>query len=181
MGFVFEPYLEGTVDIATFFSRLTLGGFSFGEAAYSAQGALSWQTTVVGDPLYRPFGRARPGAEFGSRLQDLHFQLLARRNRNIEWSHLQVVNLNLVSGYPISETIAYLNQEPTTRQSAVLQEKLAELYDSQGKLSEEIEAYEDALKLQTTPQQRIRIELALAHTLELFTQTEKALATYQRL
>jgi len=181
MGYVFEPYLEGTVDLATFFDRVTLGGFSFGEAAYAAQGSLSWQTTVVGDPLYRPFGRSKAGAPIGSRLQELHFQLLERRHRNIEWSHLQVVNLNLVSGYPVSDMITYLNEEPTTRLSAVLQEKLAALYDSQGRVPEEIDAYEKALKLQPTPQQRIRIELALATVLESSGRTEKALAACQRL
>ncbi len=181
MGFVFEPYLEGTVDIAVFFSRLTVSGFSFGEAAYTAQNALSWQTTVVGDPLYRPFGRRKPGDDFGARLQDLHFQLLARRSKKIEWSHLQVVNLNRVSGYPVSEIITYLEQEPAAKRSSVLQEKLAELYDSQGKLSDEIEAYESALKLETTQQQRLRIMLALAGTLTLFTQGDKAFALYQQL
>ncbi|HUL51320.1 MAG TPA: tetratricopeptide repeat protein, partial [Candidatus Nitrosotalea sp.] len=84
------------------------------------------------------------------------------------------------SGYPISECIAYLEQEPVTKQSSVLQEKLAELYDAEGKLSDEIDAYEAALKLHTSPQQRIRIMLALAGTLTLFTQEEKALTLYRR-
>ena len=57
MGCVNEPYLTGTPDVATFFARILFFGFSFGEAAYAAQGQLSWQTTVIGDPLYRPFGK----------------------------------------------------------------------------------------------------------------------------
>jgi uncharacterized protein (TIGR03790 family) len=40
MGAVDEPYLSGTPDLATFVGRLTFGGFTFGEAAYTAQGAL---------------------------------------------------------------------------------------------------------------------------------------------
>jgi uncharacterized protein (TIGR03790 family) len=181
MGYVFEPYLEGTVDLPTFFDRLTIGGFSFGEAAYTAQTALSWQATVVGDPLYRPFGRSKPGAPIGSRLQDLHFQLTERRHRNVEWSHLLIVNLNLLSGSPVSEVIGYLNQEPVTRLSAVLQEKLAGLYDSQGRTWDAIGGYEAALRLDPSPQQRIRIGLALAAALESSGRTEKALAAYQDL
>ena len=42
--------------MAVFFTRW-LKGFSFGEAAYASQPVLSWQTTVIGDPLYRPFGQ----------------------------------------------------------------------------------------------------------------------------
>ena len=31
---------------------------TFGDAAYYAEPVLSWQTTFVGDPLYRPFALA---------------------------------------------------------------------------------------------------------------------------
>ncbi|HKS37802.1 MAG TPA: TIGR03790 family protein [Verrucomicrobiae bacterium] len=180
MGCVDEPYLEGTPDVTAFFIRFTAFGFSFGEAAYAAQGTLSWQTTVVGDPLYRPFGRKNPGDHFGVRLRDLHSELVARKSRWIEWSHLQVVNLNLVNGFPVSEMIAYLEQEPATRSSAVLLEKLAEIYDSQGKLSDAIETYERALKQEASPQQRMRIMLTLARTLAIFTREQPALELYQR-
>ena len=57
MGCVYEPYLGGTPDMAVFTARLVFFGFTFGQAAYAAQPVLSWQTTVVGDPLYRPFGQ----------------------------------------------------------------------------------------------------------------------------
>ncbi len=53
MGCVYEPYLGLTPRIDLFNARL-LDGFTFGEAAYMASPALSWMTTVVGDPLYRP-------------------------------------------------------------------------------------------------------------------------------
>ncbi len=52
IGAVDEPYLGGTPDIATFIGRFLHENFTFGEAAYAAQGVLSWQNTVVGDPLY---------------------------------------------------------------------------------------------------------------------------------
>jgi uncharacterized protein (TIGR03790 family) len=179
MGSVDEPYLEGTPDIAAFVARLTVFGFSFGEAACAAQSSLSWQTTVVGDPLYRPFGRKRPDDHIGIRYQELHFELLARRSKLIEWSHFQGVNLNLVTGYPATEMIAYLEAEPVTVQSAILTEKLADLLFDQGKLGDAIHAYERSLKLDPSPQQKVRITLNLARLLAIYTREEQALALYQ--
>src|SRR6185295_18632473 len=99
MGSVFESYLSGTPDLSTFFSRLLLLGFTFGEAAYASQMSLSWQTTVIGDPLYRPSGRPPP---------ELHFDLEARHSPLLAWSHERVVNLNLLKKAPLEEGEAYL-------------------------------------------------------------------------
>ena len=181
MGCVEEPYLDGTPDLAVFWSRLVPLGFSFGEAAYAAQPSLSWQTTVVGDPLYRPFGRKDPRDHIGARFQALHARLVANGSKLIEWSHLQVANLNLVMGYPVAEVINYLEQEPTTKNSAVLQEKLGDILYSQGKLSDAIAAYQDAVKLPMSPQQRIRVLLTLARTLALYTREQEALDLYGQL
>jgi hypothetical protein len=90
MGCVDEPYLEGTPDVAVFISRF-LNGFSFGEAAYASQNALSWQTTVVGDPLYQPFARSPT---------ELHQSLLERHSKLLEWSHLFRVNRKLATKLP---------------------------------------------------------------------------------
>ena len=67
MGYVYEPYLPATPNVAAFLARLIAGGFTFGEAAWAAQPVLSWQTTVVGDPLYRPFGQGTVGVARGIR------------------------------------------------------------------------------------------------------------------
>ena len=56
MGTVYEPYLQLTPHYDIFTRRL-LDGDYFAEAAYASSMALSWMTTVVGDPLYRPFLR----------------------------------------------------------------------------------------------------------------------------
>ncbi len=53
-GSVYEPYLAFTPELDVFNDRL-LNGFTFAEAAWMAQRVTSWQTTMVGDPLYRPF------------------------------------------------------------------------------------------------------------------------------
>ena len=53
-GNVYEPYLSLTPQLDVFHDRLR-AGFTFAESGYMAQRALSWMTTFVGDPLYRPF------------------------------------------------------------------------------------------------------------------------------
>ena len=56
MGCVYEPYLQFTPNIA-FFAQSWCNGWTFGESAWASQIAVSWQTTVIGDPLYQPFKR----------------------------------------------------------------------------------------------------------------------------
>lgn len=53
-GNVYEPYLEFTIRPQLLLAELALGK-TLGDAAYFATPALSWQTIVIGDPLYRPF------------------------------------------------------------------------------------------------------------------------------
>jgi len=55
-GNVFEPYLSLTTHFDVLNKRL-LEGFTVGEAAWNATPALSWMNVVLGDPLYRPFGK----------------------------------------------------------------------------------------------------------------------------
>ncbi|MCU0786109.1 MAG: TIGR03790 family protein [Verrucomicrobia bacterium] len=169
MGCVDEPYLGGTPDVGVFTGRLLFFGFTFGEAAYAGQPVLSWQTTVVGDPLYRPFGKDP---------QLLHGELARRDNKLIEWSHLRVVNLNLARNSPVAELAGYLEQIDTTKQSAVLKEKLADLYAAQGKPSSAVLTYQQALKLAPSPQQRIRLRLTLGEKLTALNRDEDAYVNY---
>lgn len=172
MGPVYEPYLGGTPDITVFVSRLVLQGFSFGEAAWACQPALSWQMTMIGDPLYRPFGRS-PSA--------LHAELEARSSPLVAWSHLRLVNLNLARGAPVADMVAYLENCPVTRDSAVLTEKLAELYDLQGKPHSAALTWQRALKLSPSPQQRYRILLLLAERFKALEQWGDAYETCRAL
>jgi len=57
MGNVFEPYLELTHRPQVFLRALA-GGATLADAAYQALPVLSWQSILVGDPLYRPFARS---------------------------------------------------------------------------------------------------------------------------
>lgn len=54
VGNVFEPYLEYTHHLDLLLSAL-VGGEDLVDAAYYSLPVLSWQSIVVGDPLYRPF------------------------------------------------------------------------------------------------------------------------------
>lgn len=60
LGNVYEPYLDLTPHLDIFNERL-LQGFTFAESAYMSLKVLSWMTTVVGDPLYRPFAGGQSG------------------------------------------------------------------------------------------------------------------------
>jgi len=53
-GNVFEPSLQLTIEPHRLLRELAAGK-TLGDAAYSAEPALSWQTVIIGDPLYRPF------------------------------------------------------------------------------------------------------------------------------
>ena len=55
-GNVYEPYLAYTPNLDIFEERLR-SGFTFAEASYASVPVISWMTTFIGDPLYRPFKR----------------------------------------------------------------------------------------------------------------------------
>lgn len=151
MGCVDEPLLAGTPDVGYFFNAL-FHGFTFGEAASGAQQLLSWQTTVVGDPLYRPFG---------NQPRELHEKLIREKNSVVEWSHVRIVNLNLARGESLQQLAEYLEKEAMTKTSAVLLEKLGDLYQAQGKNEEAKKAWGKALKLNCTRQQWVRLQSEL--------------------
>lgn len=170
MGSVNEPYLELTPNIAVFFHRLIHLGFSFGEAAYASQSTLSWQTTVVGDPLYRPFAK-KP--------QKQHEELLQRKSKLLEWSHLKVVNINLATDLPATELVHYLETMPGLGESPVLLEKLGDLYLGKADFLKAVENYRKAAKCATSRQQQVRLLLAVGRSLELFAAPEEVYEAYR--
>lgn len=174
IGHVDEPYLGATTDLPVFFSRLLLMGFSFGEAAWAAQNSLSWQTIALGDPLYRPAAR---------KSDELRADLERRRLSLLEWFHVRTINANLATrGATVDTLIAYL-EDPAinfiTRQSAVMTEKLADLYWAKKKLSDALDYYEAALKRHPSPQQKQRLLLLLGHRRALYGPDTKAIAHYK--
>ena len=172
LGTIDEPYLAGTPDIAVFVARFMLNGFSFGEAAYACQPVLSWQTTCVGDPLYQPFDR---------NLDQVAKELIEKKSKVAEWCYLRLVDLNQANGRTVGSLISFLEQLPHTTNSAILTEKLGDLYKAQGKPSSAVHAWEEALKLDPSPQQRMRLRLTLGERLETLSREEEAFENYESL
>jgi uncharacterized protein (TIGR03790 family) len=171
MGCVYEPYLQFTPNIGLFLEGFC-NGYTFGEAAWFSQIAVSWQTTVIGDPLYQPFNKG-PMA--------FHDYLVRTGNPLVEWSVEQLVNLDLARGAPRVQLEQFLENLPATARSAVLTEKLANIHDSLGKPSSAIDAWQTALKLHPSPQQRIRIRRTLEEKLLAQGRKADAIANDQQL
>ena len=152
MGTVYEPYLDLTPHLDIFTSRILAGNY-FAEAAYASQRALSWMTTVVGDPLYRPFLKSLDAAVDGSPADSSHH----------EWLLLQQVQRALIAGQ-IENTPAALEQELDSP-GAVAQEGLGDLLvkltGTEAFNGARI-AYAKAEKLDTEPIDHIRVGLKLA-------------------
>jgi uncharacterized protein (TIGR03790 family) len=172
MGSVSEPTLGGTPDVSVFTARWMALAFTFGEAAYASQPTLSWQTTVIGDPLYRPFAKS---------LQTLVDEQQATQNKWLEWSLLRAVNIGLLHGKNLMESAAFIESLPVSKKSPVLLEKLGDLYYASGKPSSTIEAYQNCLKVAQSPLQRVRVRLYLANVLTEQKKTKEAADTLKEL
>ncbi len=151
MGCVNEPYLMLTPDIHTFLLALA-HGWTFAEAGWAAQPVLSWQTTLVGDPLYTPF--ARNPVEWFRDLQ-------ARQSPLVDWAFLRLMDLDLVRAAPLDHVQNVIEKWPGTSHNPVLSQKLAELNMAQGTPEAAVNYYQRALDLKPSRQQRIEIRLAL--------------------
>jgi uncharacterized protein (TIGR03790 family) len=171
MGNVFEPFLSMTPHVDKFFQRL-LEGAPFLEAGYASQPVLSWQTTFVGDPLYRPF--AVPLDEQIARLQS------DGRTNDLAWACVRKVNWLLARG-EISEAIELCREKAATLAEPVLHEKLGDLLRVAHRHKEAIEAYKMAMHGLKNSHHNLRVATKLAGTYETSGQREMALAVYEAL
>ena len=171
IGFVAEPYLVATLDLPTFFGRLVFFGASYGEAAYAASPVLSWQTTVVGDPLYRPFWQ---------QTADIEKQLTARESPLVAWANLMEANQNLALGSDKQAAIKFLQKVPL-RHSPILQEKVADIFLDQKRYNFAAETYEDVLKLATSKGQRIRVLYSLGEVRSIYGPDSRAYDAYEQI
>ncbi len=151
MGCVAEPYLRFTPDLAVFLERWGYAGMTLGEAATASHPVLSWQTVVVGDPLYRPF--ARPLAEQGRELDAANDPATAH-------ALVRNANLQLLAGRPAEAVRQQLESQRWATNQAVVAEKVARMYWTGIRVRRALEWYETALALtNTTPMQRRRLLL----------------------
>ncbi|MGJ8645204.1 MAG: TIGR03790 family protein [Luteolibacter sp.] len=80
VGNVYEPYLQLTHNFEVLQDRL-LKGWTLAEASWAAMPVTSWQSIVLGDPLYRPFLHLDGTGE--KRDEDRDYRALAAASR--EW------------------------------------------------------------------------------------------------
>lgn len=172
LGSVYEPYLAGTSDAGTLLRNWLLGGFSFGEAAWSAEYGLSWQTTVIGDPLYRPF---RLSLE--TRLATLE----QRADARVAWAYAIQADQQVSAGRPLAGAIYTLRKLPLTRTNAVLSEKLGDLLRLQRSNADALAAYQTALQAHPSPQQAVRLLLGSADLQSALGDDAGALASLKKL
>lgn len=131
MGAVDEPYLGLTIDLDRFAGRLCSGS-TVGESWYLSMQALSWQMTLVGDPLYRPFGRS---------LETLVAAPAGTDAELLQWAWLRRVNV-LVREGRLEAAFEYAHAKLAGCDGLALRERLAELYALNGRMDAAAEQYE---------------------------------------
>ena len=147
-GNVREPYLDLTPHLDIFFRWLLLRGATFAEAGWASERGLSWQTTFVGDPLYRPF--AVPVDEQIARLtRDQH--------PDLAWAYLRKVNQLLANG-DTGPAEQLCREKATALKSAPLYEKLGDILPA----AQRAAAYQTALELAGDEYQIARLKQKLA-------------------
>ena len=144
MGCTSEPYLQLTPHIDVFLERL-LNGHNLAESAYQSMPALSWQIVVVGDPLYRPFGIP---------IEQQMANARADAPQELPWL-LQRKAYMLARQGNTEEALAVCRQV----ESPVLDETVAELLSSQGRVEEAAAAWQHAARGRKNARDRVRIQL----------------------
>jgi tetratricopeptide (TPR) repeat protein len=113
--------------------------------------------------------------------EELHADLVRRHSKLVEWSYLRLVNLNQANSKPVAALVSLLAELELTKESAVLSEKLGDLYVAVGKPSSAVHAYAQALKLDPSPMQRLRLLLTLGEKLPPLNREPEAYEDYQKI
>ena len=145
MGAVDEPYLGLTIDLDRFTDRLCSGA-SVGESWYLSLPALSWQMTLIGDPLYRPF--AKP-------LESLIADQAQGDRASLEWAWLRRMN-QLVREGRLEAALAYGRQKLEAQDSLLLREKLGDLCALNDRFDEALEHYAHVVDKATSAETAVR-------------------------
>lgn len=146
MGAVAEPFLSLTPQLDIFADRLC-GGETFGDSAYLSMSAVSWQVTVVGDPLYRPF-------RYTLDEQIRHLEEDGRPET--EWAYVRKINLLVRDGW-FNPALDYARAKLKEKDSLVLREKLGDLYLKNELVPEAVEQYRQVVDRAATAETAIRV------------------------
>jgi uncharacterized protein (TIGR03790 family) len=159
LGNVYEPFLGLTPALDTFYDRLR-AGFTFAESAYMSQHYLSWMTTFVGDPLYRPFKRDND---------------LAARKPNDEWAAYAEGARIWFAESPAAGQAA-LEASARKFKSGIILEGLGLLQIAGGDSNGSIATFAQAAKLYTNPEDAARATIHAVLQLKGLNRTPEALA-----
>ncbi|MBU1908834.1 MAG: TIGR03790 family protein [Verrucomicrobia bacterium] len=168
MGCVGEPLLNLTPSLLVFTDRLCRG-LTFGESAYMAQPALSWQMTIVGDPLYRPFRRS--AEELAEQVED---------PAGAGWARVRVVN-RLVRAGRFNVALDLCRRWIAETGDLALREKLAELYARNELYREAAAEYRAVAEQATTAESAVRAGARALRILRLLNQSDEAATLEQAL
>ncbi len=160
MGNVYEPYLSLTPNVEIFVDRL-LNGFTFGEAAYMCSRALSWMTTFVGDPLYRPF----PALERTAREVPAATEWIAYRDGAKTWYRESA-----------AAGAQRLRQSGRRLRSGVIFEGLGLLQVAQPDLPGALQSFQQARQLYTNGEDVLRVSIHETAALLTLQKKNEALA-----
>jgi uncharacterized protein (TIGR03790 family) len=163
MGAVSEPFLSFTPQLQLFADRLCRGE-TFGESAYLSQASVSWQITVVGDPLYDPFRYS-----LDQQIENLEKDGLP----DVEWAYVRKVNL-LVREGALSPALDYCRRKLEQRDSLVLRERLGDLYARNELLREAAEQYERVATQAVTAETAVRVGAHWLIVLKILGRTDEA-------
>lgn len=162
LGAVNEPFLHYTPHVNILVDRLC-NGAPAADAVYLSLAALSWQATLVGDPLYRPF--AVPLDEQIRRLE-------AARDPAVDWAYVRKANLQVREGR-LNLALRYLRDRLRVRESVILREKLADLYAVNDLYDEAARSYEQALAMAPDAESAVRLSLRYFSMLQVLGRTEE--------
>ena len=154
IGAVDEPYLPAMPWLHILSDRLCRG-YCFADAAYMSLPMLSWQITVVGDPLYRPFRR---------RLAD-QIRALQSRRSDPAFAYLRKINLLVRTG-ALNPALDLCRRIVKEDDSPVLREKLGDLYALNELVAPAISEYREAVSTARTPETAVRCAVKLADLLK---------------
>jgi len=170
LGNVYEPYLGLTPAVDIFYDRLR-AGFTFAESAYMSQHFISWMTTFVGDPLYRPFKREND---------------LSARKPNDEWAAYAEGARIWFNESPAAGQVA-LETAAKKAKSGIIMEGLGLLQIAGGDSNASIASFAQAAKLYSNPEDAARASIhavlqlkALNHTGEAIALARKQIAAFPK-
>lgn len=152
LGCVDEPYLQMTPNFGAFMTRFA-SGMNFAEAGLVCQPVLSWQTILVGDPLYRPFS-----PDLFARAAELE----RIESPLAPWSLLHRINFFIQNGGDAGRALVDLETLPAAATNSVLAEKVAQLYAAKSRLKQAIIWGQKSIGIGGSPPQRARLLLDLA-------------------